>query len=1079
MLLVGQHATGPSARRLAGRVAASVTRICPACGAESPGGARFCPACGARFSPVCPDCGRPASVGDRFCAACGRELELDAWKSSSGAVPVGAHRLEGERKQVTVLFADVAGSMDLAERVDAEDWAALMDRFFRVLSEGVVRFGGTVDKFTGDGIMAIFGAPRSYEDHARRACAAALALRAATTELGLAVRLGLNSGEAVVGGIGDEGQLEYTALGHTVGLAQRMESLAEPGTAFLTESTARLVRSHFSLRDLGFVAVKGSSEPMRAWALEAELRRGGTGGGSVALIGRAEEMGALEAALARAQEGQAQVVGVVGEAGVGKSRLCEELARSATARGITVRRAAGVSHAMDVPLLPMLEFFRDYFGVLDTDSRSDGRQKISARLLDLDPSFEDDLPLLFDFLAVPDPERPPPRLSPEVRMERVFAVLRRITQRRSERETLVLLLEDLHWFDPASRAFVETLIPSFPGTRTLVLSTFRPEFTPPWAAHSYYRQLPLGPLDANAVDRLLVALVGRDNSLAPVQELIAEATGGSPLFIEEVVRALVEDGSLLGEPGAYQLARPVEALAVPPTVQATLAARIDRLAAADKAVLQTAAVIGRQFTEPVLRLASSARAEDVRVALGRLCAGEFLQVVPDAPVEEYRFWHPLTQEVAYRSLLRERRAALHHAVAQAIIATDPERLDERAALLATHFDQAGDPLEAARWNNRAADFAVRSDIGESMRRWRTTIERLACVPETDEALRLGVRARERLIRFMGRTGVDLDEVGRLFADGKRMAEDLGDPARLAAMAFGYGSTLMMRGALPEMTEQFQLAANFGEESDDPEARATFCMFPAVASVWIGPVGAGLEVIALGRDRCGGDTAFAVGVLGYSPLSAAAIIEAQLLAVIGRVDEARAFLQSLTSGPRRHVDLDFVAWAWWVAARLAHTEAEFQAALAGASEAASSAEASGHTWVHVLALGGIGVAELGLGRCFDAAQTLERALVEAREHKTALFDEAQLIAYLARVRLCLGEADTARAAATEAVEVARRQGARIVECFALLTRARILHATGGDPDDVEDDLAAALILARETGAAAYEAEIRAEQSQCIG
>jgi adenylate cyclase len=964
--------------------------------------------------------------------------------------------------------------MQLAEEADPEDWAALMDRFFRVLSDGVVRFGGTVDKFTGDGIMALFGAPVSQEDHARRACAAALALRGATAGLGLAVRLGLNSGEVVVGGIGDEGRPEYTALGHTVGLAQRMEALAESGTALVTEHTARLVRGHFALRELGPVAVKGSSEPVRAFVLEAAVRRTGTGGGSAALVGRAEEMAALEAALARAQEGEAQVVGIVGEAGVGKSRLCEELARSATARGITVRRAAGVSHAGDVPFLPVLDLLRDYFGIVETDSRPAAREKISARLLALDRSLAEDLPLVFDFLEVPDEDRPAPRLSPERRMARIFALFRRVTQRRSDREALVLLLEDLHWFDAASRVFFERLIPSFPGTRTLVLTNFRPEFSPPWAAHSYYRQLPLSPLDAGSVGRLLTALLGRDDSLAPLVALITESTGGSPFFVEEVVRSLVEDGALGGEPGAYRLARPVESLQVPATVQATLAARIDRLEPAEKSMLQTAAVIGRHFTEPILRLASDGPASDVDAALGRLCTAEFLQVVPDAAVEEYRFWHPLTQEVAYHSLLRERRAALHGAVARAIVATDPDRVDERAALLATHYDQAGDRLEAVRWNERAGDYALRSDVGESMRRWRTVLRHLEGAPETAETLRLGIRARQRLIRYMSRVGSDPEEVGRLYADGQHMADRLGDPAYLAGIMFAYGATIFVKGAISEAADLFDRASALADQSDDAEAAAAYSFGCAIRPIWLGPVGPGFDAVARVKDRCGGDPAFGVSVLGYSPLSPTSVLHIDLLGLTGRVDEAWSVLEAFLAGPRRHADAEWIAWGWAVAARVARTDTELQAVFEGASASIRAAEASENPFNLGLALLGVGVAELRLGRSSDAAESLQRALTEARQHQTCLFEEVRILVFLARARSAVGDTGGAHEIATEAIDLARRQGARLGESLALLHRARILRAMGVAADVVDADLDAALALARATGATAYEAEITAEQ-----
>jgi class 3 adenylate cyclase len=347
---------------------------------------------------------------------------------------------------VTILFADVSGSMDLQAGLDPEEWAGIMQRFFEVLSDGVHRFEGTVDKFTGDGIMALFGAPIAHEDHARRACSAALHLAEAvsayaddlrrTKGLSFSVRLGLNSGEVVVGGIGDDARMDYTALGHTVGLAQRMESLAEPGTAYLTEHTAGLVSRWFRLRDLGRFEVKGAPAPLGVFVLEAPRLRVGaitSPGGVSPLVGRAPEMAVLEAALARAEAGDAQVIGVVGDAGVGKSRLCDEFAQACAARGHTVRRTAGLSHARTVPFIPILVLLRDYFEMTDADTARSAREKVAGRLLLLDPEFEEALPLLFDFLEVPDPDRPPPRMSPDARMRRIFDVLRRLTQRRSER----------------------------------------------------------------------------------------------------------------------------------------------------------------------------------------------------------------------------------------------------------------------------------------------------------------------------------------------------------------------------------------------------------------------------------------------------------------------------------------------------------------------------------------------------------------------------------------------------------------------------------------------------------------------
>jgi adenylate cyclase len=1039
---------------------------------------RYCTACGAPRPVACSGCGRVAGPVDRFCGDCGQSLggavaaPTVAPPSPAPPSPApAAPATDGERKQVTVLFADVAGSMDLAEGVDPEDWAGSMDRFFRILSEGVVRFGGTVDKFTGDGIMALFGAPLSQEDHARRACHAALRLREATAGLEFKVRIGLNSGEVVAGGIGSGGRLEYTALGHTVGLAQRMEALAEPGSVLLTGHTARLVRNDFTLRDLGPQTIKGSSGPVAVYRLEGARRRTGTGGSS-AMVGRSEEMAILEAALARAQEGQAQVIGVVGEAGVGKSRLCDEFCRSAVARGITVRRAAGVSHARDVPLLPVLEFLRDYFGISETDSRAGAREKIAARILDLDPGLDDTLPLMFDLLEVPDPERPTPRLAPDVRQERIFGVIRRITQRRSSRQTIVFLWEDLHWFDAQSLAFVERLIHSFPGSRTLVLTNFRPEFVPPWAAHSYYRQLPLGPLDPGAVGHLLLALVGHDVSLSAFAELVTETTAGSPFFVEEVIRSLVEDGTLTGEPGAYRLTRPVVNLAVPPTVQATLAARIDRLDERDKAVLQTAAVIGRLFTEPVLRRASGLRSDDAATSLGRLCRSEFLQVVSDNSLDEYRFWHPLTQEVAYGSLLRERRAGLHRAVAEAIIATDADRHDERAAIVANHFEQAGDALEAGRWHHRAGDFALRGDLAEADRRWRRAADHLRAVPESDEAGRILVRALTRLIRYGARTGADEDERSGFYGEATAIADRLGDAVGMATLTFAHASNKLWAGAIAEAHDVYRRAWSIAVESGDPASQAAMAAGVGFTATWVGPVTAAFEFFDEIERRCGGDPGFGSAMLGYGLLGPAYFIRARGLALLGRFAEAHDELQRAEAIVADRRETEWLAWVRSEGFRHARTEPEMAAALESARMGVADAEASGNPASLAIALGGLGQAEVGLRRFGDAVGHLEQAFAIVRRHRTAGFDEPWILAALAEARLGVRDCTSAREAADEAVAVARRQGAGISECMARLARVRVTSATGGPDTGREADLATVIALAGDLGATAYEAEAAA-------
>ena len=717
---------------------------CAGCGFENLAGAHFCGECGASLATVasCPGCGAENPGAHKFCSACGGSLNAPPSASGGGAETPAANGsslaaaapgerdprahtpehlaekirdarsdLDGERKQVTVLFADVIGSMDLAERTDPELWRSIMDRFFTMLCDGVHRFEGTVDKFTGDGIMALFGAPLAHEDHAQRACWAALTLQrelaAYATEvrrsdgLNFSVRIGINSGEVVVGQIGDDLRLEYTAVGHTVGLAQRMESLAEPGRAYLTEHTARLVSGYLDLDDLGEFDVKGVSEPVHVHALA------GAGGahtrldisrarGFTRFVGRGDELTTLEAALEQARGERGTVVGVVGEAGVGKSRLCHEFLERARRRGIPVYEAQGQAHGRDIPFLPVLQMMRSYFGIAESDTDQQAREKVAGRMLLLDDAFAEDLPLLFDFLAVPDPHRPAPRMDPDARQRTLLGMVQRLVHAGTHENPGIYLLEDAHWFDPGTEIFATRFIEALPGSRTLAITNFRPEYSASWMRKSYYRQISLAPLGAEAIKALLAELLGEHPSLNGLPDLIQERTAGNPFFIEEVVRALAESGNIEGKRGAYRLVRPVDDTGVPPTVNTILAARIDRLSEREKSLLQTAAVIGREFSEPVLARAAALGDGELEPVLRTLIAAEFLYEQELYPEALYAFKHPLTQEVAYQSQLGERRAAVHRRVAEALEELYAEKLDERAALLAQHWEAAGDPLAAAR-----------------------------------------------------------------------------------------------------------------------------------------------------------------------------------------------------------------------------------------------------------------------------------------------------------------------------------------------------------------------------------------------
>jgi class 3 adenylate cyclase len=613
--------------------------------------------------------------------------------------------LEGERKPVTVLFADVVGSMELVERLGAEDWRRVMDRCLAILCEAVHRFEGMVEALTGDGLMALFGAPLAQEDHAARGCHAAMRLLEQLAgfsaelrrerRLDFAVRVGLNSGEVVTGAIGDDLTLHYTAVGATVGLGQRIESLATPNTAFVSEHTAALVEGYFELRDRGMRVLKGVSEPVRVYELaglgrlrsrlEVSRERGLS-----RFVGRERELAALQAALGRAREGAGQVVGVVGEAGIGKSRLCYEFGERCRKSGIEVWAGHCTARGARQPLLLVRELVRSVFGVTDWDTERAVRAKVAGRAVLLDPEIERELPLILQLLGI-DGRSPGSGQDGD----RLFATLRRLLLGGLGAGPGVIVVEELRWIDPPSEAFLKALIEALPSTPTLLVASFRPEYRAGWLRAFNYTALPLRPLDERSLAAVLRDQLGTDPSLAPLVERIPERVGGNPFFLEELIHDLVESGGLEGERGAFRAAGPIDDAALPATVQAALAARIDRLAERDKTVLQAAAVIGHRFTEPLLMQVTGLDDKALRAALRALVRADLLVKSSTTPAG-YAFKHDLTQEVAYRSELSERRARLHGAVARALEEQHPDSRGELAGLISHHREEAGESPRAAR-----------------------------------------------------------------------------------------------------------------------------------------------------------------------------------------------------------------------------------------------------------------------------------------------------------------------------------------------------------------------------------------------
>jgi class 3 adenylate cyclase/tetratricopeptide (TPR) repeat protein len=956
---------------------------------------------------------------------------------------------------VTVLFADVKGSMELAEQLDPEEWHRILERFFEILTEGVHRFEGTVNQYTGDGIMALFGAPIAHEDHAQRACYTALHLRdtlktyadALRVEHGLnfSVRMGINSGDVVVGKIGDDLRMDYTAQGLTVGLAQRMEALAEAGKAMLAGPTIDIVHGYFALRDLGAMKIKGVDTPVRVAELEGvgqmrtRLDRSRARGLSK-FVGRDDEMDRLETALRRALDGDGQVVGVMAEAGSGKSRLCYEFLERCRSRGIVVHSSTGVPHGNAVPLQPALDLYREIYGITPEDTDVQARQKIAGSIAQMAPEELGSLPLLYDFMRVPDPAQPAPDLAADERLRALMSLLRRGTAARSRREPAVLVFEDLHWIDPDTEAVVEGIVDAAAGTRTLVLLNFRPEYRASWVGRTHYQHIALRPLDAAAAGELLSDWLGTDPSLVRFVELVCASTGGNPFFMEEVVQAQIESGGLVGVRGHFRLQQPIESIVVPTSVQSLLAARIDRLEEVTKRLLQTAAVIGDEVVEAVLERVAGLDGDTLRGGVRQLVQSEFLYEAALYPRSEYAFKHPLTREVAYASLLRERRRALHAAVATALEILAGAAVDQRALLLAHHWEQAGRNLEAARWQARTAA-RLGSNAGEAVVHWRKVTELLAEERESPEARALLGQARARLVYAAGRSAAPEAEVAQLFAEARR---ELGD-ADSRDLTWALNSYAVVRngaGAVEEARRLNVEAMEMARRLGDPalivasETCRSIIYFSTEFPDEYTRITAEIERLcatdhSLGEDVIGWRAWATVRTLGINTLfrrGAGGEVDARLAEMRLRVGESRNAVEQVMLHS--------------LSAIVRSKRGDVSAAIEHARQALEWATQSQNMMLRLVGHVTRGSALLGAGRLDEALEQVDQALVLAIDRAISKpFAAAPGLPLLAEIQLRRGDIGAARAAAERGIELARAMGYRHAEANNLIALARALVADG--------------------------------------
>jgi class 3 adenylate cyclase len=810
---------------------------CASCGFENEAGAQFCEECGAKLVSACPGCGHEVRPSAKFCSACGTPLAV--WTPTprpqslmprlqsplSYTPPHLAQRIlaeqaaleargasEGERKTITALFADLKGSTALIEGLDPEEARAILDPALQLMMDAVHRYEGYVAQALDDGIFALFGAPIAHEDHPQRALYAALRMQEEMRRYGdqvrlkhgvpLAMRVGVNTGEVVVRSIRKEDlQTDYVPVGHSTNLAALMEQMATPGSILLTEYTRKLVEGYFELKALGAAAIKGVEAPLPVYEvlgagplrtrLQVAVQRGLT-----RFVGRQSEMEQIRRALEQAKAGQGQIVGVMGEPGLGKSRLFYEFRLTAQS-GCLVLEAYSVSYGKASPYLPLLELLKSYFQIASHDDERTRREKVIGKVLGLDRTLEDTLPYLFTLLGIEDPTSSLQQMDPQIRRQRTFAALKRLFLRESLNQPLILIFEDLHWIDSETQGFLDTLSESIASAKILLLVNYRPEYRPQWGQKTYYTQLRLAPLGRAEAAELLSALLGNSPSLKVLKQLILEKTDGTPFFMEEVVQTLAEEGVLLGERGTYRLEKTPPELHIPSTVQGVLAARIDRLAPDEKALLLQLAVLGREFPLSLARHVVSHPEEELYRLLSSLQHKEFLYEQPAFPEVEYLFKHALTQEVAYGTVLQDRRRALHERTAQAIEALYRFTLEDHYSELAHHYGRSGNTAKAIDYLHRAGQQAVqRSANGEAITHLTTALELLKTLPDTRERAQQELTLQVTLAPpLMVTKGLTAPAVGAVHTRALALCQQVGDTPQLFPALMGAQSFYVVRAEL--------------------------------------------------------------------------------------------------------------------------------------------------------------------------------------------------------------------------------------------------------------------------------------------
>ena len=831
---------------------------CPACGCENPDGAKFCNQCARPLPLRCLKCGTSNPAESRFCNGCAAPLPAGSTRLSTRTNEPGiqvnpeqsdsSSAPDGERKRVTALFADIKGSTELMRDLDPEEARAIIDPALKLMIDAVHRYDGYVVQSTGDGIFALFGAPVAHEDHPQRALRAALVardeLRRRGEDLrkqgrpGVEVRIGINTGEVVMRTVQTGGHTEYSPVGHVINLASRMQSTAPADGIVVSADTRHLVEGYFELRALSPTEVKGIARPIDVYEVisigashghfDIAVRRGLT-----RFVGRARELEQMRHALDLAMCGHGQVVAVMAEAGTGKSRLFYEF-KATIPTPCKVLEAYSVADGKASAWLPVLELLRDYFGIADADDTATRREKVRAALDVLDPALQDTLPYLFGLLGIVEGPDQLAQMDSNIKQRRTLDAIKRVVLRESLNQPLVIIFEDLHWIDGQTQSLLDLMADSVANSRVLLLCNYRPDYRHEWTNKSYYLQVRLDPLGGTEGAAMLSALLGGSVELDPLKRLIAERTGGNPFFIEEIVKGLFDEGALERN-GAVKVAGPLSLLRLPATVQGILASRIDRQPSEQKQLLQTLAVLGKESPLDLIRQVLSIREPQLDRALADLRAAEFIYEQPTAAGVQYTFKHALTQEVAYNSVLIERRKLIHERSAQAIETLFASNLADHYSELAYHYSRSTKTGKAIEYLYLAGQQAAqRSASIEAVTYLDAALKLVLTQSDTPQrttqelALQIALGPPLQVTKGWADPGVE-----QAYSRAVEACQQLGDSPQLFSALFGLQAFYPHRAKLRTARELAEQGLNLAQKAQDPALLLEACHMLAYNLLYLG------------------------------------------------------------------------------------------------------------------------------------------------------------------------------------------------------------------------------------------------------